>query len=639
MKKVALSLIFAVFGIHHIIYSQIPQGFNYQAVANDGSGNPIASTSLPVTITIQSDSLGSIIYWDELHPAVVTNEFGVFTLIVGKGLRQPASSVLNFSDINWSTSKMFIRIQVLYNSTLIDMGTSRLWSVPYSIAAGNLSGPVSKLEISGNTDAMDEALFEVKNKSGQTVFAVYNKGVRMYVDRGDSKGVKGGFAIGGLDPAKATPQDLFIVSPDSIRAYIYDDPLSKPLKGGFAIGGFDNAKGFTNDYLLVSPDSIRAYIDSGTGKGVKGGFAIGGLDPAKGIGQEYFRVTRDSTRIYLNDTGTKPVKGGFAIGGFDNTKGINQDYFTVSPDSIRMYINNDPLLKGVKGGFAIGGFDNTKGWTNDYMVVKPDSTNFYVLKISPALTSSFNIIGVNQSLVRKPVLFARTDTIGVSGVMNLQNNLLVGGNINIAGTVFKDSTKITDVDGNIYNTVKIGTQVWMAENLKTTKLNDGTAIALVTSNETWGTLSSPGYCWYNNDEPGTKLTYGALYNWYTLNTSKLCPSGWHIPDNSEWTVLTDYLGGISIAGGKLKEAGTAHWSTPNTGATDEVYYTALPGGARGGTGDFANIGLYGYWWAADAHAIDPDFAWGFVLSYNSAAVIRADYYFKRDGFSVRCLKD
>jgi len=89
----------------------------------------------------------------------------------------------------------------------------------------------------------------------------------------------------------------------------------------------------------------------------------------------------------------------------------------------------------------------------------------------------------------------------------------------------------------------------MAENLKTTKLNDGTSIPLVTSSATWGTLSTPAYCWYNNDEASYKVTYGALYNWYTVNTGKLCPSGWHIPNDAEWTTLTNYLGGLSLAGG------------------------------------------------------------------------------------------
>ena len=307
-----------------------------------------------------------------------------------------------------------------------------------------------------------------------------------------------------------------------------------------------------------------------------------------------------------------------------------QTIFAVYNEGVRIWVADG--AKGTKGGFAVQGFD----MTTDYMVIKPDSANFYVREMTPTFSSSFNIIGVKQNMARKSLMFARTDTVGVSGVMNLRNNLLVQGNLNIAGTIYN---KITDVDGNSYNTIVIGTQTWMAENLKTTKLNDGTNIPLVTSATTWGTLSTPAYCWFNNDEATYKVPYGALYNWYTVNTGKLCPSGWHIPNNTEWTTLTDYLGGQSIAGGKLKETGTAHWTTPNTGATDEVYFTGLPAGARGGAGEFNIIGSYGYWWTSVAHSVDPLYAWGFVLQYNSAAVIRADYYYKRDGFSIRCIKN
>ena len=108
---------------------------------------------------------------------------------------------------------------------------------------------------------------------------------------------------------------------------------------------------------------------------------------------------------------------------------------------------------------------------------------------------------------------------------------------------------VVDIDGNVYHTVTIGTQVWMVENLKTTKYNDGTAIPLVTDNTAWGALTTPGYCWYNNDSATYKNTYGALYNWYAVNTGKLAPTGWHVPTDSEWTVLTTYLGGQSVAGG------------------------------------------------------------------------------------------
>ncbi len=310
--------------------AQVPQGFNYQAIARDETGQPIVNTAIPVQLSIQSDSLGGTVFWKELHSSVTTNDLGLFTLVVGKGARQ-SGTASTFDEIDWTVAPQFIMIEVDYGGWKT-MGSSRLWAVPYSMVAKDLSGAVNKLTVEGATSDMEESLFEVKNKLGQTVFAVYNEGVRIYVDDGDAKGLKGGFAIGGLNPAKDAPQDLFIVSPDSIRAYIYDDPLVKGLKGGFAIGGFNTAKGLTNDYLLISPDSIRAYIDTDPAKAIKGGFAIGSINPAKAGSEEYLRVTRDSTRVYINDIPGKAIKGGFAIGGINTAKGAAK-FFDVTTEA------------------------------------------------------------------------------------------------------------------------------------------------------------------------------------------------------------------------------------------------------------------------------------------------------------------
>lgn len=121
---------------------------------------------------------------------------------------------------------------------------------------------------------------------------------------------------------------------------------------------------------------------------------------------------------------------------------------------------------------------------------------------------------------------------------------------------------MTDQEGNVYKTITIGTQTWMAENLRTTTYNDGTVIPNVTDNDEWADLSTPAYCWYDNDSATYAQTYGALYNWYTVATDSLCPTGWHVPTDAEWTILTDTLGGLTIAGGLLKETGTTHWTAP-----------------------------------------------------------------------------
>jgi uncharacterized protein (TIGR02145 family) len=193
---------------------------------------------------------------------------------------------------------------------------------------------------------------------------------------------------------------------------------------------------------------------------------------------------------------------------------------------------------------------------------------------------------------------------------------------------------VADIDGNVYQTVTIGTQVWMVENLKTTRYNDGTVIPLITDNDTWAALTTPGYCWYNNDSTAYKSTYGALYNWYTVNTGKLAPTGWHVPADSEWTVLTDYLGGWDAAGGPLKDTGTAHWVPPNIGATNETGFTALPGGMREDI--FMNIGSYGFWWSSTTY--DASSSWYRFAHYDNA-FFRMDNNPATFGYSVRCVKD
>ncbi|MBN1414845.1 MAG: fibrobacter succinogenes major paralogous domain-containing protein [Bacteroidales bacterium] len=196
---------------------------------------------------------------------------------------------------------------------------------------------------------------------------------------------------------------------------------------------------------------------------------------------------------------------------------------------------------------------------------------------------------------------------------------------------------LLDIDMNIYKTIKIGTQVWMAENLSTTTFRDGTPIPLVTENSEWVSLTTAGRCYYNNDSMTYKNSYGALYNWYTVNTGNLCPAGWHVPADAEWTMLTDYLGGLSVAGGKLKETDTTHWNAPNTGATNETGFTAFPGGFRAdNNGNFLSIGEYGYWWSSSVYN-DHD-AWSRYMYYISSGVAKYNQN-KKFGFSIRCLRD
>ncbi len=191
---------------------------------------------------------------------------------------------------------------------------------------------------------------------------------------------------------------------------------------------------------------------------------------------------------------------------------------------------------------------------------------------------------------------------------------------------------VTDIDGNIYKTITIGNQTWMAENLKVTKYNDGTIIPFNPVAAMWYSATSGGYSWYNSDSLG----YGALYNWHAAGSDKLCPAGWHVPSDAEWSILVTYLGGESGAGAKLKESGTVHWSVPNSGATNEPGFSALPGGYRNSAGTFNSIKQKGYWWSASAASSTE--AYYRSMGYNYGNIDKTSTN-KVSGFSVRCVKD
>jgi uncharacterized protein (TIGR02145 family) len=195
-------------------------------------------------------------------------------------------------------------------------------------------------------------------------------------------------------------------------------------------------------------------------------------------------------------------------------------------------------------------------------------------------------------------------------------------------------TSVTDADGNVYQVVTIGTQTWMAENLRTTKLKDGTQILPVTDNTVWSNTATPAYCWYNNDMVNA-TPYGALYNWYTINSGKLAPIGWHIPTAAEWQTLADYLGGDALAGGKLKEVGTTHFASPNAGATNETGFTAVGSGYRSSDGIFFELNNAGRWWRA-TDGVTVQTRW--VNSTGSILLSDAGLN-KKNGYSVRCIKD
>jgi hypothetical protein len=392
-----------------ILSSQIPQGFNYQAIARNASGNPIVNTAMPVIITIKSDSVGGTTFWIEKHSSVTTNSLGLFTLVLGQGARQTGSTVATFNDIDWSVTPKFINTQIDYNG-LKDMGTTRLWSVPYSMVSGTLAGPIKKLAVTGETNVMDEALFEVKNKNNQTVFAVYNEGVRVYVDDGltNTKGTKGGFAVGGFGTTKTASQEFFRVTRDSTRINI--SRQGKGLKGGFAIGGFDPNKGEPTYYLNMTPAN----------------YFIGENSGSKNVGGMYnsfmgYEAGRDNTEgisnVFLGySAGLKNTIGGFNLfvgnsSGYNNLSGERNIFLGYNSGKsntggVQNWMGSDNIFIG-----SSSGINNTKGGSNIFIGtmagLKNDegSLNIYI-----GNRSGINSKGVRNTFLGN--LTGESDSIG-----------------------------------------------------------------------------------------------------------------------------------------------------------------------------------------------------------------------------------
>jgi uncharacterized protein (TIGR02145 family) len=200
-------------------------------------------------------------------------------------------------------------------------------------------------------------------------------------------------------------------------------------------------------------------------------------------------------------------------------------------------------------------------------------------------------------------------------------------------------SSISDVDGNTYYTVQIGTQCWMQSNLKVSKYRNGDTIPTGLSNTAWQNTTAGAYAIYNNDPVNDGL-YGKLYNHYAVMDNRgLCPTGWHVPIETEWTTLVNHLRGSSVAGAELKSTATqptpGGWISPNTGATNSSGFTAVPGGGRDYNGDFHSVGYVGCWWSSP---LSGTLAWARALVFNDDLVFPGNDD-RTDGYSVRCLRD
>ncbi len=379
MKNIAIKYI-SVFSFMFAgvitLSGQVPQGFNYMAIARDAEKNILPDLEITVRIAILDGDLAKA--WEEDH-VVTTNGNGLFQIIVGQGVSTDGGYAPAFNEIDWILQPMYIKTSLYVTDSWLDMGTAQLQSVPYAMVSEttlqDLDNPfamngdtimlLKSVDVVGNYEVTgDDALFEVKRQDGQTMFAVYNQGVRINVPMIDAvKGVKGGFSIGGFDGAKGTTYNLFTLNKDSARIYVDKTPdLAKGAKGGFSVGGFDAAgKGPVQEYLSITPDSARIYVKN-AGKASKGGFSVGGFD-AKGtsnfldITPENYFIGHESgskileTGLYNSVIGYQAGKS-LTSGGYNTMLGFNAGLNASSG-------NNNILIGNYAGNNLTTGIHNT----------------------------------------------------------------------------------------------------------------------------------------------------------------------------------------------------------------------------------------------------------------------------------------
>jgi len=488
MKTLAQIFILAVFATASL-HSQVPEGFNFQALARDGNGNLIANKTVTLTAQIRSGSATGALVWEEKQETT-TNEFGLMSLVIcGDNALRTGGSASNVGEINWAGSLHFLGLKIDAGNGLVDLGATQLRSVPYSLASAASVQSANTLQLQPETATLPgEAIFMVRREDGYPVFAVYEDGVWVYTDTTDAgKGKKGGFAVGGYNARKGGPaQEYMRVTADSTRIFVNNDPL-KGKKGGFAVGGYNSLKsGTTDNFLWVDGDSTRIYVNNDVKKGRKGGFAVGGYNSQKANDGSFMYLERDnyfighnsgkniSSGIYnsvlgyesgLNITsGSSNAFIGYQAG-FNNKEGNGNLFLGYQTGYNNIWGNYNTFL-GYKAGFSnvdgmnntflgtLAGYNNIWGMSNTFV---GDSTGYFN---TTGTNNSFygTRAGVKNTTGYSNVLIGETAGYNNNGVFNVfighesgQSNLNAGSNIFIG---YRAGLKSTSGWNNIY----IGTQ-------------------------------------------------------------------------------------------------------------------------------------------------------------------------------------
>ena len=573
-----------------LLFAQAPALIPYQAIARNAAGEPLASSTINARFTIHDVSATGASVWQELQ-TVSTSALGLFTAQLG--------SSVPLANVNWAGGAKFMQVEIDLGSGFVDIGTQQLLSVPYALHSGAASNGVP----SGG-------------EQGQVLTNC--NGVPTWTNNGLCPG-----AITDLNCASATNQG-------SLMAGTAASSVSSTIAYTGGNGGVYSAQSVVSTGVTgLTATLIAGTLASGTGSVT---YTITGTPSASGTASFALSLGGQSCTFTRTVNAAAPSISAINCGAATNQGTLTAGVVASGVSSAIGYTGGNGGAYSAQSVSSTGVTGLTATLTAGTLASGAGSVTYTITGTPSASgTASFAL-----SLGGQSCTFTRTvappagggGSSATCGAANVHNPDLTYGSM-------------TDQGGNVYKTIVIGTQEWMAENLKTSIYRNGDAIPGILDNAAWSETTSGAWAHYNY-QASYACPYGKLYNWYTCaDARQLCPVGWHVPTDAEWTVLTSYLGGESIAGGKMKttgtiEAATGLWYSPNTEATNSSGFSGAPGGFRYGDGGYFGIG-YGFAWWSSSELV-TSVAWYRSLYYLDGYAFR-DVSTKQDGFSVRCLRD
>jgi uncharacterized protein (TIGR02145 family) len=651
MKKLNLLIVFCLV-ISTYSQAQIPpQAFNYSAVARNAAGVPIATSTIGIQVSILKTSTLGPVQYSENH-FVNTDAYGLFNLIIGAGAVQSGS----ISTINWSADNYYLKVgmDVTGGTNFLTMGTTQLLSVPYALhaatadsvigGAAGFSGNYNDLTNQPNlapvatsgdySDLINVPSLSPLATSGDyndilnqpiTVSSISASGDTLYLSNGQFFHViSSGFSGNYNDLSNAPILSTVASSGD------YNDLINLPVTiSSISTSGdtlylsngqtFINSASFSGDYndLTNQPANVSAFNNDA-------GYitTLNDDDPTNEIQQLSVSATGDT--LHLQNGGHVIIPGISAANSPAQVALINTatiGSITSSSAISGGNISND-------GGANIT--DRGICWsTNPNPTISNNTTNDGIG--TGSYTS--NLTGLTANTTYYVRAYA-TNSAGTA----YGNQVSFTTNSSGGGSIVTNPGAGVTFDGYTYSSIVLGNgQEWMAENLRTTSYANGDPIPNIADGTQWSNLTTGAWVHYNNDSQ-YENPYGKLFNGYAVaDLRNVCPTGWHVPLNTEWNAFINYLGGDAVAGGKMKSTGTQYWTSPNTDAINESGFSGLPGGNRE-NGLFFSVGDHAWWWSASQWPPVPTAYSAYPLSYLGGSTFE-DALPPDFGAYVRCIKD